>query len=283
MPAGSTRSSGPTAATIALSSEAKTTPSPRSHHVQRLDAERVAGEGEVTGLGVVDREGEHAAEAGQGRVPQARQASSTTSVSERVANEAPERSARRAAHGSCRARRCRRGSGLLRERLVRRGRQVDDREPGSARASRSTAGRTISCSAHASGPRWAIRSIIVLARILPSGCWKVPAIPHMDVSAPRPTAACDQVRRRPRGRPRCWCSQASSCDDPLATDPAHRGAPLRMIQQADDSAREQADVVGFDVHGGSRRPTPASRAGRRRRPAARRPCTPSSCSSSTRR
>src|SRR4051812_3055864 len=106
-------------------------------------------------------------------------------------------------------------------------------------------GRTISWIAQASGPRWAMRSIIVLARILPSGCWKVPAIPHMR-SAPRSRGRLHQVLED-LDVGTVLVLPCELVDDPLATDPAHCRAQLRVIQQADDASGEEADVVGLDV------------------------------------
>src|SRR4051795_5573273 len=98
-------------------------------------------------------------------------------------------------------------------------------------------GRTISWIAQASGPRWAMRSIIALARILPSGCWKVPAIPHM-TSAPRIRGGVQQILED-LDVGALLMLPGELVDDSLATDPAHRRALLRVIKQADDCSREQ--------------------------------------------
>ena len=87
--AGRSSSSGPTAATIAFSSEANSDAVAAAHDVQRLDAELVAGQRQRRLSLVVDREREHAAEPRQARRAPRRQASSTTSVSDSVRKRTP--------------------------------------------------------------------------------------------------------------------------------------------------------------------------------------------------
>ena len=88
----------------------------------------------------------------------------------------------------------------------------------SRRCARTTAvsGSTSSTTPPASGPRCAMRSIIAVTSTLPSGLLvaasdsahvRPPAGPRRACRGPRGRRA----RRRPRGSPRCWCCQASSC------------------------------------------------------------------------
>ena len=71
--------------------------------------------------------------------------------------------------------------------------------------------------------------------------------------------------------------------DPAAALVTHLLAPDLVVEQLQHGVAVLVDLVGRGVDRGVLRPTPSSPPGRTRRPAARRPCTPSSCSSWRRR
>ena len=180
---------------------------------------------------------------------------------------------------------------VLGERLVGRRRQVDDREAAVAeRAPRARAVDDLADAARRPGPRWAIRSTIVRTSCSPSGCWKAPAIPHMvrpasaaptrrRVERPAPAdtrrgARAGRAGRRPAGTPRAGAPRPAR---PRRARGRSRPWPAQLavvVQQADDGLRVAVDAVRLDVDRGVAGRDPGLPAGRRRRPAGRRPCTP---------
>src|SRR4051812_1530135 len=101
----------------------------------------------------------------------------------------------------------------------------------------------------ASGPRWAMRSVMVRTRSAPSRWAKAPAMPH--TSGHRDLlggVAGDEGVHDPDVR-LALEGPAEAVLDPEPARAAHPGAPVRVVEQVHDRVRVGGDVAVADVDG----------------------------------